>query len=874
MPTISAAEVIEFAEGGILPAPGDNVAIAARTLPAGTRIAIRQLVFELGHTVLEGHRFAVFPIRKGEALLSWGLPFGRAAREIEPGEYVCNEKILRALRERQVGFELPAQPNFTDHRLQYGLDPDRFEPNKQFLHTGAPPEFQGFRRALSRGAGTRNYVVVIGTSARTGGFARAVAARFAQVRRRFPNVDGVVAVDHTEGGGDGRPRNLDLSLHTLAGFMLNPNVGAVLCADFGTEILSNELLAEKARARGLDNSLAHRFFTLGDSFEASLDAAARQIEEWLPLANAARRESLPVSYLNLGLQCGGSDAFSGISGNPLAGILARESVAWGGRASLAETDELIGAESYVLQKVRDLETARAFLQRIERFQQWAGWHGHSAEGNPSGGNMYRGLYNISIKSIGAARKKDPATRLDYVIDFGDPMPNPGFYFMDSPGNDLESIAGQVASGCNMILFATGNGSITNFPFVPTIKIMTTTGRFELVRNEMDFNAGRFQDGEPLEDLGREAFELLRSVSSGRPSAGERAGHAQVQLWREWRQDGEARQDPRPTAVLEVEKVEPVDGRIELAGPRAEAALVLPTSLCSGQIARMIVERLERDRPLGAGGSLKGVTLAHTEGCGNSGGESEQLFMRTMAGYLAHPLVRRALLLEHGCEKTHNDAFRQVLREIGLPADRFGWASVQLDGGIDRVIEKALQWFIGSAVETSLNTARAGFGIAGRDIPPSARQALRRIALQAANSGGLAVVAENCGVISFGEGQSLAYGQRAGAPGVYRMKCPTDDLVESLTGLGATGVPLLLAWDSRALVPGNPLVPTLQMAEKGKLPEPLEADADLLAELEPERIERQVISLLQRAAEGNYVPRSRTLGNTAFQITRGYTGISL
>jgi altronate dehydratase len=869
----SASPVLEFAQAGILPALGDNVAIASRTLPAGTRIAIRQLVFEFSHTVLEGHRFAIFPIRKGGALLSWGLPFGRALREIEPGEYVCNEKILRALSERATGLALPAAPNFADDRLAFALEEAPFQPADQFLHAGAAPTFQGFRRAGRRGAGTRNYIVVMGASARTGAFARAVASRFGAVPQQWPNVDGVVAVDHTEGAGESSPRNLELSLRTLAGFMLNPNVAAVLCADFGAEALSNARLKEHAFARGLDSSLPHRFYTIDRSFEAAVDEGARQVEAWLPQASASQREAIPVSGLNLGLQCGGSDAFSGVSGNPLAGILAREVVAWGGRASLAETDELIGAETYVLQKVRDLETARAFLEKIRRFQEWAGWHGHSAEGNPSGGNMYRGLYNITLKSIGAARKKDPATRLDWIIDFGAPMPEPGFYFMDSPGNDLESIAGQVASGCNTIVFATGNGSITNFPFVPTIKIMTTTARFELVRQEMDFNAGRLQDGEPLEDLGGEAFELLRRIASGQPSAGERAGHAQVQLWREWRQDrATAAQPVAPPPASALRGPAPL--RLDLPAPAADAALVLPTSLCSGQIARIVAERLNSARAAAGPPRLRAVTLAHTEGCGNSGGESEQLFLRTMAGYLAHPLVAHALLLEHGCEKTHNDAFRQILRELDLPASRFGWASVQMDGGIEKSVAKALAWFRSQPVRSTASMdAPPGLGVAGRRIPAAALEMLRHALFGAARAGGLAVAAENAGLIGTGEAKLLEYGQRATAPGLYLMRCPTDDLAETLTGLGATGVPLLAAWDSAALVPGNPLVPTLQLADASELPEHLREDVDLL--LDPAAPNAAgVADLLQRAASGIHIPRSRAMNNLAFQITRGLTGISL
>ncbi len=161
-----------------------------------------------------------------------------------------------------------------------------------------------------------------------------------------------------------------------------------------------------------------------------------------------------------------------------------------GAENLAETDELIGAEAYIFQNVRDRWTAEAFLRKIEIFKQRVAWYGHDAEGNVAGGNRFRGLYNVAIKSIGAARKKDPRVRLDFIIDYSERMQKPGFYFMDSPGNDLESVVGQVASGANLILFTTGNGSVTNFPFVPTIKIITTIGRYRLVSADMDINAGR------------------------------------------------------------------------------------------------------------------------------------------------------------------------------------------------------------------------------------------------------------------------------------------------------------------------------------------------------------------------------------------------
>ena len=470
--------------------------------------------------------------------------------------------------------------------------------------------------------------------------------------------------------------------------------------------------------------------------------------------------------------------------------------------------------------------------------------------------MYRGLYNIVIKSIGAARKKDPATRLDFVIDFGERMTEPGMYFMDSPGNDLESIAGQVAAGCNMILFATGNGSITNFPFVPTIKVMTTTARFELVRNEMDFNAGRYQDGEALEDLGREAFAQMLRIASGERSAGERAGHSQVQLWREWRtKAGTAGMDESEEVEAPAELVAAAK-QVCAGDASAQVALVLPTSLCSGQIALGIAEKLNQGR----NGFTRAVALPHTEGCGNSGGESERLFLRTMAGYLAHPLVKRALLLEHGCEKTHNDAFRAVLRELRLPETEYAFRSVQMDGGIERVTEKSLQWFREKASETR-GSKYFSVALHGRAMPPNVRRAFGLVGAAFAEAGAAVVR-------TAGDERSLAYGERVLERGKYKMETPTEDDLEILTGLGATGVEMMVVYVRDAIVPGNPLVPTIRVGELG--------DVDLVVKETDaaEAIAEQLMRLMGEVRQGEKVPRADGTRNIGFQITRGYEGISL
>ena len=444
---------------------------------------------------------------------------------------------------------------------------------------------------------------------------------------------------------------------------------------------------------------------------------------------AAERTPEPAGDLRLALQCGGSDAFSGVSGNALAGWVAKEVIRHGGAANLAETDELIGAEPYVLENVRDAATARAFLQKIENFKRYAANHGATAEGNPTGGNNFRGLYNIALKSLGAARKKAPEVRLDHVIDYGAPMREPGYYFMDSPGNDLESIAGQVAAGSNLILFITGNGSITNFPFVPTLKFVTTTGRFELLANEMDVNAGRYNDGMAMDALGAETFELALDIASGQRSKGELAGHAQVSVWRDWPRTGrdgleeiaaQPAPDGRPLPVRAAPPLElAFDALVTDDGVAADQiALVMPTSLCSGQVARLIAEELDANPPPWSDVS-RFVALVHTEGCGSANGAG--LYLDTLTGHLAHRSVRHAVLLEHGCEMTHNDAVRNHLAARGIAAERFGWASVQLDGGIASVQAKVTRQLEEMAAARAAPETRAAARGCGRAAPRPRRR---------------------------------------------------------------------------------------------------------------------------------------------------------
>ena len=893
---------MQFADVGRVPTDGDNVGIATRRIEAGTHIRYGDHAFTLAHTVMEGHRFVIEPITEGAQLLSWGLPFGIATRDMQPGEYVCNAKILQVLRERNIDFELPETHNFDDYMQRYELNRDSFVPGEQVSPAAELRYFDGFMRPGGRGVGTRNFIVILATTSLTSGLARAVAELASPHAHDVPNLSGIVAVTHTEGGGERRPNNLDFVLRTLAGFMVHPNVGAVLALDYGTEPYTNSTLREFMLEHhyALDH-VPHRFLTIADAYDATLNAAVHHVRDWLPEVGAYRRERVPASALKLALQCGGSDAFSGVSGNPLAGWVAKEVIRHGGAAMLAETDELIGAEPYMLSNVRDYDTAYAFLDKIDVFKERVSHHGATAEGNPSGGNNYRGLYNIALKSIGAARKKDPDVRLDYVVDYAAAMTDGGYYFMDSPGNDLESIAGQVASGSNVILFITGNGSITNFPFVPTLKFVTTTGRFELLANEMDVNAGRYNDGMSMDALGQETFELTLDIASGTLSKGELAGHSQVSIWRDWPQtDGsnlaaiQAR--PEPDGVpIPVVAGSPSALRFEAwRTPRGyttdQVGLVMPTSLCSGQVARLIAEHLTAERaetdPM-----RRYIALVHTEGCGSN--NTAGIFLQTMLGHLKHRFVRRAVMLEHGCEAVHNDAVRHFLSGANINVDDYGWASVQLDGGLESVRDKVQGLFaditrerLGDRETVDASELRLGLLATGA-VSEAVARSFAALAGGIVAAGGHVVIPSNSALLSSPAFHatliaservepSLAYGQPAESAGLHIMDAPTENPTETLTGLGATGVEVMLCHIGHMPLQAHPMIPLVQISEKREVNARYANDLDLELEVgeEVSATTAALEVLLGDVLSGRYHPKLYSRGITEFQLTRGLLGISL
>ncbi len=902
---------VSFEAIGRLPAPDDNVAIATRRLEVGTPIRLPAATCVLSHTVLEGHRFAVGPIAAGQPLLSWGLPFGIALTDMAAGDYVCNQSMLDALAVRQLdGVRLPEQPNFSDRLAPFAFEEKSFQPGRAVERAETTSTFAGFRRPGRRGVGTRNFIVILGTTSRTASFARQLAARLHPLARVHPELDGIVAIAHTEGGGTSEPNNAAEVLRALAGFLVHPNVGAVLALDYGVEPIPNaRLRAFMEEHRYPIAEVPHKFLTLRGGLAASLAEGERIVRDWLPLVSAHQRTQEPISGLRVALQCGGSDAFSGVSGNPLAGAIAHEMIRHGGAAVLTETDEAVGGEAYVLRNVRDLATARAFLGAIDRFKTYLSWHGVTPESNPSGGNKLRGLYNIALKSVGAVHKKDPRTRLDTVIEYAQPLRDiaePNFTFMNGPGNDLEGIAGQIAAGCNLILFVTGNGSVTNFPFVPTLKITTTTRRHQLLIHEMDINAGRYLDGEPMETLAEESFGLTLETASGRKTKGEHAGHSQVSLWRNWPQtdcshlselgrratpDGVPLRHATASPSSDTKPLALRVFRNETGFATERVGLVLPTSLCSAQISRLAAERLNEKQLGRAQGISRFVALSHTEGCGASGESLLRLLGRCYRGYLMHPNVAAALLLEHGCEKITNDVMRGELEWAGVPAARFGWASVQLDGGIAKALDKIEKWFAeklaalppSRLVLTDLGALTVGLMTAAPAGDATAA-ALASVTRTIVERGGSVLIPESDALLaspsfrvdalaSMVPHPTLAYGQPLTQPGLHIVATETEHWVENLTGLGACGAHLVLTVVSGHTRQGHPLVPVIQVAESSQHAVLTPEDVDLFLTGNPIEDSVAIETLLAAVAELKRAPVVNAQGLVDFQFTRGLLGVT-
>src|SRR5215468_10035474 len=433
--------------------PLDNVAIARVPLSVGTKLRIDGVPIEVLDPVPAGHKIAVARIQQDEVIRRYGQSIGRAKSLIEPG---------RHLHMHNVSFEELA----FDYQFPSGDIPYPAPPKKM-------PTFRGYLREDGR-AGTRNYIAVVAASNCAAHTAELIATSFDN--EKLPaNVDGVVAFPHGEGCGHTIGPDLDQLRRTLAGVLAHPNVSAAIILGLGCEVnqIDHYLGAGTARSERLTGMTVQA----SGGTRGTVEAARREIARFIERAAAERRTELPASKIVLGLNCGGSDSFSGITANPALGHCSDLLVEFGGTPVLAETPEIVGAEHLLVRRARNRQVAEKLLGCIRKYKQYLNrFEGSSFDDNPSPGNKAGGLTNILEKSLGAVAKGGTSTLMD-VYDYAERVTAPGFTFMNTPGYDPVSLTGLAAGGCNLIAFTTGRGSAIGFPTIPVVKISTNSNTY-------------------------------------------------------------------------------------------------------------------------------------------------------------------------------------------------------------------------------------------------------------------------------------------------------------------------------------------------------------------------------------------------------------
>ncbi|WP_186229203.1 UxaA family hydrolase [Burkholderia gladioli] len=481
----------------------DNVAVAMRALEADARLELNGRALRIRSPIPAGHKLAVRDIARGERITKYRQTIGIALRDIAAGEHVHVDNL--------------GMPPLHHSEAQAAATARHAAPAPR------ADTFLGYPRADGQ-AGTRNYVGVIASVNCSATVCHAIADAFrGDALAAFENVDGVVAITHQSGCGmSSAGEGMDLLRRTLTGYARNPNFASVLFVGLGCEVNQVTGLTEQ-----LDAASDRPVRTLVIQDEGGVrEAVARGVaivREELEAANRATRTPVPASLLKLGLQCGGSDGYSGISANPALGVAVDLLVRSGGTAILSETPEVYGAEHLLTERAASAAVARRLMDKLRWWEGYTRQHGAEMNNNPSPGNKAGGITTILEKSLGAVSKAG-SSPLEAVYDYAEPVRGKGLVFMDTPGYDPVSATGQIAGGANLVCFTTGRGSVFGSKPVPTLKIATTTALFERMRTDMDFNSGVIVDGTlDVEEAGAHLYRLILEVASGRRTCSEDNG---------------------------------------------------------------------------------------------------------------------------------------------------------------------------------------------------------------------------------------------------------------------------------------------------------------------------------------------------------------
>jgi len=493
--------------------PDDQVVVAFRDLSKGEKV----LDVTLTEDIMHWHKVAIKPIPAKSPVLKYGEEIGYATQDIAPGQWVHSHNLA-------TGKVLELE----DHELATAVPPDPEPITDRY--------FLGYRSPEGRAA-TRNYILLAST-VDCANHALDMALRELNrdrdaLLRRYPNVDGILGLTHESGcglasGSEGHQRQN----RTINGFLTHPNAAACLVVGLGCEKSRPELIygSDPLAKEGSPKRKTPLTYMIQDEggTQAAVDKIVAFVQEQLPLINRRRRELIPASELIMATQCGGSNGLSGITSNPAIGVASDMLVACGGASFLAELTETVGAGHLLTRRAKTVEIAKKYLAIVAWWQQYLDKHGASFEDNTTPGNRRGGLTTVAEKALGSSVKSGTAA-LSGVIEYAEPIPGPGLYFMNSPGYDPASTTGQTASGALVGVFSTGQGSCFGGMLIPWIKVVSNSEVYERLP-DMEINAGALVEGVPLETIGRQIFEQVLATASGAKTYSEKMNITVFNVW--------------------------------------------------------------------------------------------------------------------------------------------------------------------------------------------------------------------------------------------------------------------------------------------------------------------------------------------------------
>ncbi len=487
----------------------DNVVVALRDLSRGEFVEDERL--EVIEGVPKGHKVATTFIPKGARILKYGHTIGIAKQDIRAGSWVHTHNLAVASRRRRYGAI-------------------RGREKEEYTEATPKASFLGIPRSDGK-IGTRNYIGIISTVNCSATVARRIADAFQAAR--YPGVDGVVALVHGEGcAGQSSGERFEAFRRVFTGYMNHPNFAGVLLVGLGCEVNQPENILMAARA---EKGPIVRSLVIQDQggTQRTIEKGIEIVREMLKVAQEVKRTEIPAEKIVLGVECGGSDAYSGITANPALGFAADMLVSHGGTVILSETPEIYGAEHLLIERASSQQVAQKLLERIRWWESYVRNNEGEMDNNPSPGNKRGGLTTILEKSLGAV-SKGGTTRLMEVYKYAEEVRSRGLVFMDTPGYDPASVTGMVAGGANVIAFTTGRGSAFGCKPVPVLKLATTSELFHSMEDDMDIDCGTIVRGEEsIEEVGARIFKKILDVASGERTKSELLGYGDTEFvpWR-------------------------------------------------------------------------------------------------------------------------------------------------------------------------------------------------------------------------------------------------------------------------------------------------------------------------------------------------------